>query len=106
MTIGEKVKGFSNNLSNDLQMGAKKATHSLSHILLRLVSGFFIGLVLSFIVQELTQSGTLMLLFLTVVFTAAIFKALAKLNLIQILIFDLICVLIGTVLRMYILIAP
>jgi len=102
MSVGEKLKGFSNNV----QTGAKNATHSLTHILLRLISGFFIGLVLSLIVQELSHSGNFMLLFLTIVFTAAIYKSLARLSIINILIFDLICVLIGTVLRMYILIAP
>lgn len=102
MTIGDKFKGF----SNDLQSGAKQASHSLLHALVRLISGFFIGLVLSLIIQELTQSGTFMLIFLCVVLMTAIYKSLARLNLIQIFIFDLICVLIGTVLRMYILIAP
>lgn len=102
MTIGEKFQGFSNNL----QMGAKNASHSVLHSALRLISGFFIGLVLSLIVQEITQSGTFMLLFLTTVFTAVIYKTLSRLNLLQILIFDLICVLLGTVLRMYILLAP
>lgn len=102
MTLGEKFKGF----SNDLQVGAKNASQSLAHAMLRLVSGFFIGLVLSLIIQELTQSGTFMLLFLTLVFTTAIYKALSRFGMMQILIFDLICVLLGTVLRMYILIAP
>lgn len=102
MTLGEKFKGF----SNDLQMGAKNASHSMLHSIVRLISGFFIGLVLSLIIQELTQSGPFMLLFLTVAFTAVIYTALNRLGLVQILIFDLICVLLGTVLRMYILIAP
>jgi K+-sensing histidine kinase KdpD len=102
MTIGEKFKGF----SNDLQVGAKNASHSMLHSAVRLISGFFIGLVLSLIIQELTQSGNLILVFLTVVLTTAIYKALGRMALMQILIFDLICVLIGTVLRMYIMIAP
>lgn len=102
MTLGDKFKGF----SNDLQAGAKNASHSLAHAILRILSGFLIGVVLALIVQELTHSGTFMLLFLTTVFTAAIFKALSRFSMMQIFIFDLICVLLGTVLRMYILIAP
>ncbi len=102
MTIGEKFKGF----SNDLQAGAKNASHGLAHSLLRLASGFFIGLVVSLVIQELTQSGTFMLLFLTLVFTAAIYKGLSRLTMIHILIFDLICYLIGQILTMYIKMAP
>lgn len=102
MNLGGKLQ----NLSTDMKMGAKNATHSLAHILFRLVSGFFIGLVLALIVQEMTQSGTMTLVFLTTVLTASIYKALAKLSLPQILIFDLICVLIVTVLNMYIKLAP
>lgn len=102
MNLGGKLQ----NLSNDMKMGAKKATHSLTHILFRLVSGFFLGLVLALIVQEMTQSGTMTLVFLTTVLTASVYKALSRLSLPQILIFDLICVLIATVLNMYIKIAP
>ncbi|MFN3695795.1 MAG: hypothetical protein ACK4VO_00015 [Pseudobdellovibrio sp.] len=102
MAVGDKLKNFSANV----QTGAKNASHSLAHITLRIISGFFIGLVLALIVQELSKSGSFMLLFVTIVFTAALYKALARLSLLNILIFDLICVLIGTVLRMYILIAP
>lgn len=102
MTIGDKFKGF----SNDLQAGAKNASHSLAHSALRLVSGFFIGLVLSLIIQELTQAGTFMLLFLTLMFTAAIYKALSRMAMMHILIFDLICYLMGQILTMYIKMAP
>lgn len=102
MAIGDKLKDFSTNI----QSTAKSASHSLVHNALRAISGFLIGLVLALIVQEFFQAGSFMLLFLTIVFTMAIYKALARLSLLNILIFDLICVLIGTVLRMYILIAP
>ena len=102
MTLGEKFKGF----SSDLQISAKNASHSLLHSILRLVSGFFVGLVVSLIIQELTKSGTFMLLFMTLMFTAAIYKGLSRLTMIHILIFDLICYLIGQILTMYINMAP
>jgi len=102
MTIGEKFKGF----SSDLQVGAKNASHSLAHKALRLISGFFIGLVISLIIQEFTQSGTFMLLFLTLMFTAAIYKGLSRMAMVHILIFDLICYLIGVILKLYIMKAP
>ena len=102
MDIGGKL----NTITSDIKMGTKNVTHSLTHIIFRLVSGFFLGLVLALIVQEITQSGTMTLIFLTTVLTASVYKALSQLSLPQILIFDLICVLIATVLNMYIQIAP
>lgn len=89
-----------------MQQTVKNTTVSLTHQILRLVSGFFIGLVLALIIQELTHGQTLMLIFLTVLFMVIIFKLLARLQMMHILIFDLICVLIATLLRMYVMIAP
>lgn len=102
MGVTDKIKNFSSNV----QQGAKNASHSLAHILLRLVSGFFVAFVLALILQELFHLGTFMLVFLTVLFLSLIFTLLSKLSLIQIAIFDVICVLCGALLRMYILIAP
>lgn len=89
-----------------MQQTAKNTTVSLTHKILRLISGFFIGLVIALIIQELLQGATLMFIFLTVLFMMLVYKLLAKLQIVHILIFDLVCVLIATVLRMYIMIAP
>lgn len=102
MGVADKVKNF----SNQVQQTTKQATYSLSHIIIRLISGFFIGLVLALIAQELFQFGTLLLVFTTLLFMSIIYKLLSRYSVVQILIFDLICVLIVALLRMYILIAP
>jgi hypothetical protein len=102
MGFTDKLKG----LSNNVQQTTKQAAHGLSHICLRLISGFFIGLVLSLIFQELFGLGSFMLVFLNILFTSIIYKLLASRNLFQIVVFDFICILIGALLRMYILIAP
>ena len=102
MGLGDNIK----NAALNMQQGAKNTAISTAQRILRLVSGFFIGLVLALIVAELTQSGQLMTVFLTVLFTAIIYKLLNRLQIFQILIFDLICVLIAALLRMYIMIAP
>lgn len=94
------------NMAQQIQMTTKNTTVSFTQKMMRLVSGFFIGLVLGLIIQELTHSGSLVLTFLTILITATIYKLLARFNLFQILIFDLICVLVATLLRMYIMIAP
>ncbi len=101
--------GLSDNLkslSYQVEQGAKRATHGTAHILLRATTGFFLGLVLALIFQELFQFGMLMLTFLTILFLAVIFKVLSKYSLIQILVFDVICFLTLTLLRMYVIIAP
>ena len=89
-----------------MQQAAKNTTVTLTQQLLRLVSGFFIGLVLAIVIQELLHGQLLMLVFLTVLFMMIVFKLLARMQIMHILIFDLICVLLATLLRMYIMIAP
>ena len=102
MPITENLK----NVAINVQQVAKETTVSTAQKLLRLASGFFIGLVLGIIIQVLGQSGDLMLVFVTTLTTAIIYKLLVRLQIFQILIFDLICVLIAALLRMYIMIAP
>ena len=89
-----------------MQQSARNATQTLSQRLLRLLSGFFVGLVLALIIQEFAQSGILMLIFFTVFITSVIFRLLRALSIFQIFIFDVICILVATLLRMYIMIAP
>ncbi|MBY0553189.1 hypothetical protein K2P97_01590 [bacterium] len=101
--------GFADNLKNvasNMQQGAKTASITFTQRLLRLTSGFFIGIVLSLIIQEFTQSGTLMLLFFTTLFMMIVYRLLRSLSIFQIFIFDVICILIAITLRMYIMIAP
>ena len=102
MGIGDKMRG----LASSAQEGVKSSTISLFHILLRLVTGLVLGLTLALIGQELMGYGTFALLFVTVVVVAALMKILANWSIGHILIFDLICVLVVMLLRMYILVAP
>lgn len=102
IAIGDKVKG----LTVQVQQKSQQASYGMIHSAFRLITGFFIGLVLAFIFQELFKFETLMLVFVTVVLTGTIFKSLSRMSVFQILVFDLICVLIGGLLRMYIMIAP
>ncbi len=102
MALTDKLKGFSNNV----QQTTKNATYGLGHVLLRFASGFLIGLVLALICQEIFGLGLFMLIFLNVLFMALIYKIMAPRTIFQIIIFDFICVLIASLLRMYVLIAP
>ena len=101
--------GFTDNLKNvasSMQQGAKKVSITFTQRLLRFVSGLFIGSVLSLIIQEFTQNGVLMLIFFTTLFTMIVYRLLRSLSIFQIFIFDVICILIATCLKMYIMIAP
>ncbi|WP_413585911.1 hypothetical protein [Bdellovibrio sp. HCB274] len=102
MGIGDKLSSFSNNV----QEGVKSTTMTVLHILLRLITGFFVGMTLALIGQELIGYGMFALVFATVVVMAVIMKILSQWSFAQILIFDLIVVLVGMLLRMYILVAP
>lgn len=102
MGIADKIKG----MPGQAKQGAKNLSYTFSHIVLRLISGFFVGYVLALIFQELFHLGNFMLVFLTTLFLGLIYSLLSKLTLWQIIIFDVICVLIGALLRMYIMVAP
>lgn len=102
MGIGDRMKG----LATDVQEGVKTSSLSLLNLLLRLISGFFLGLTLALVFQELAGFGTLMLVFLNVLILGLFVRVSASWSIFQILIFDLFCVLVAQLLRMYILLAP
>ncbi|KYG60760.1 hypothetical protein [Bdellovibrio bacteriovorus] len=102
MGIGDKMRG----LASSAQEGVKSSTLSFFHFTLRFITGILLGLVLGLIGQELMGYGTFALIFVMVVVTAVILKLQSSWSFGQILIFDLICVLVGMLLRMYILVAP
>ncbi len=94
------------NLAGNIQQGGQRVTITLTQRLLRLISGLFMGWVLSLIIQKFTQSETLMLVFFTIFFALIIYKLLRPLSLFQIFVFNVICILVATLLRLYIIIAP
>ena len=101
--------GFTNNLFNvasSMQQGTKNLSVSLAQRALRLVTGFFIGAVLALIIREFTQSGVLMQVFFTTLFMVIVYKLLRAMSMFQIFVFNVICILVATALRMYIMIAP
>lgn len=102
MGIGDKMRGMASNA----QEGVKSSSISLFHVSLRIITGFFLGLTLGLIGQELAGYGTFILLFVMVLIMALVLKLMGSWSIGQILIFDLICVLVVMLLRMYILVAP
>lgn len=94
------------NVTTHMQQGAKTATISLTQRGLRLLTGFFVGVVLALIIQEFTKSGTLILVFLTLLFMFILYRLLRSLSIWQIIVFDIFCILVANTLRMYIMMAP
>ena len=102
MGIGDKMKGY----SESFQGGVKSSSMTALHIFIRLVTGLSLGLTIALIGQQLMGYGMLALIFCMVVVLAVVMKLLSSWSMGQILIFDLICVLVAMLLRMYILVAP
>lgn len=102
MSFSDRMKGFATNV----QEGVKTSSVSLVAIALRLVTGIFLGLTLALVGQELVAYGTFALLLVMFVVLALFMRISASWRIPQILIFDLMCVLVAQLLRMYILLAP
>lgn len=102
MGITDKVKG----LANDFQDGVKTTSVGMVSLTLRMVTGFFLGLTMGLIGQELIGYGNLGLLFFTLVILGVFVKLSSSWSIAKILIFDLFCILVAQLLRMYILLAP
>lgn len=73
---------------------------------LRALSGLFVGLTLALIGEEAIGYGVFSFVLVIITMTAAILRISKKWGWIHLLIFNLICILLGLCLRMYILIAP
>lgn len=102
MTFGDKMKG----LAFSVQDQVKTKTVSVTSLTLRLLSGAILGLTVSLIFQELLAYGTFSLVFVMIIITALFVKLTSGWTLARLFVFDLICVLVGKLLQMYILLAP
>jgi hypothetical protein len=100
------IKDQVSSMAQGAQSKAKTSAQSFMQISFRLVTGFFLGLTLSLIGQELTGFGSFSLIFLNLVVMGLFFRLSQNWSLIKILVFDLVCLLVIQILKMYILIAP
>ncbi len=93
-----------------MQGNIKKSSQDLLTFSVKLVSGAIIALAISLVVQELLgkPSNDINLSFLFVIFVVLLsfLKIVKKWTITSVLIFDLIFVLIGMILRLYIMTAP
>lgn len=90
----------------NLQYKLKSSSSSLALWMLKLVTGLGLGLTFSLIFSEVFHYGQLAFTFVIVTLTAAFLRVSKSWQFMGIAMFDLICILIGLLLRMYILVAP
>lgn len=102
MGFGERMQG----IASSAEQNVKQTSYVITHFIIRLITGLMLGLTLGLIGQELIGYGVFALLFGIVVITALVLRGLKDWTLGKILIFDLFCVLVAMLLRMYILVAP
>lgn len=102
MSIGESVGRAKSNM----KQGFKNTSLNLILIFLKVTTGLMLGLTIALVAQEMMDFGAFALTFVTIVIGGAFYKVSSGWTLASVLIFDLICVLVAMLLRMYILIAP
>jgi hypothetical protein len=95
-----------NQLVNSMQAGAKNASTSVFLWILKVVTAFLVSMTLAMVGQELFSYGFISFIFVLILSGAALIKIMSNWSVGAVLIFDLICILVALLLRMYILIAP
>lgn len=102
MGIADKV----NQIAGSVQQSVKTTSTSVLSLVIKALTGLLIGITFAMIGQEILGYGILSFLFMMIVVTALIFRILKSWGIGSVLVFDLICVLLAMLLRMYILVAP
>ena len=102
MGITDKVS----QIAGQVQDGVKNTSVSLGSLSLKFVTALVVALTLSLIGQEMMGSGTFTFIFTMVLVTGLIMKLIAKWTVGAVLLFDLFCVLMALLLRLYIQVAP
>ena len=102
MGISDKLS----NMSQQMQDGFRLTLTGLLGWTLKLFSAFIIGLTFALIGQEAFRYGNLAFLLVLVVATGLIVRWIGSWTILNVVVFDLICVLVGLSLKMYIMLAP
>lgn len=95
-----------NQIAGQVQDGIKSSSISLFSVFLKIVTSILIAMTLSLVVQEMMQSGTFTFIFTMIVIGGGIFRLMKTWTVSQVLLFDLFCVLLALLLRLYLQVAP
>lgn len=101
--------GFSdkmNQIAGQVQEGIKSSSISIFGIAIKIFTALFIALTVSLIVQEMMGSGSFTFVFTMIVVGGGIFRLMKEWKVQQVLLFDLFCILVALLLRLYLQIAP
>jgi hypothetical protein len=93
-------------IAGQVQDGVKNTSVSLFGLCLKFITAFFFAMTLALIGQELMGSGNFSFVFTMVVVMGLIFKLIGKWNVGAVLLFDLFCVLVALLLKLYLQVAP
>lgn len=94
------------NLIGNVQDRFKSTSNALGLLAFKILTGLFLGLTLALIGQQIIGYGWFSFTFVIVVVAGSLLRITRAWPWMHMFIFNLICVLIGLLLRMYILIAP
>lgn len=102
MGITDKFSQF----AGQMQDGVKNTSVSAFAIFLKVVTAFMVSLTLALIGQEMMNYGSFAFIFMMVVVIGLLWKLMSKWTVGAVLLFDLFCVLVALLLRLYIQVAP
>lgn len=91
---------------DNIQYRLKTSSKEIGLFLFKSLTGLFVGLTLTLIFQEMIGYGTLSFVFVLLTVTFAFLRIAKGWNGLAVMVFNLICVLLGLLIRMYILLAP
>ncbi len=94
------------NFTDTLQHKIKTSSAGIATFVLKVVSGFVLGLTFALIGEQATGYGTIGFILVLLVTTLVFVKITKPWTVVPVLVFDLVMILIGLLLRMYILVAP
>lgn len=93
-------------LIQNMQIQIKRSSQSMVLFTLKLLSGVVLGLVLAIAGEELIGYGTFSFWFVAILFTGVFLRISRPWSLGALMVYNLVCVLMGLLLRMYVLVAP
>ena len=89
-----------------IQVRLQESSKGLGLLLFKVVTGFFVGVSISLVYRTITSIGDTATLFIIVVATMGFLRISKKWKLAGVVVFNLVCVLLAMLLRLYILVAP
>lgn len=102
MGLANKV----NQIAGQVQQGIKSSSISFVSLIIKLVTALGVALTFSLVIQEMMKSGTFTFTFTMLVVGGGFLQLMKDWSLSKVLIFDLFCILLALVLRLYLQVAP